>query len=101
MCDRCAAPSQVGIYVALDIWVHATFHTLRWAFQNNLNLLYGHVTGRSGVLSFLVCPLIVLPMAYPPLKKRMTYELRKGLHMSFALVFGISICFHAPMMQIS
>lgn len=53
------------------------------------------------MLSLLSIPLIGLPMAYEPLRKRMAYELRKGLHMGFALVFGISICFHAPQMHIA
>ena len=38
-------------------------------------------------------------MSSPRLKKKLSYEVRKGLHYLF-LVFGVVIAFHAPQMHI-
>jgi hypothetical protein len=88
-----------GRIVALDITVHSCCHISRWALQGNARLLYEHQTGRSGLISFALTPLIVLPMMSARLRKRWTWETRKALHY-LALIWGISICFHAPLMDI-
>ena len=59
-------------------------------------MLYLHVTGRSGVISIRAMVAVVLTMGYEPLRKHISYELRKGAHFSLARVAGSSIAFHAP-----
>mmetsp|Transcript_26201 Transcript_26201/g.86059 ORF Transcript_26201/g.86059 Transcript_26201/m.86059 type:complete len:354 (-) Transcript_26201:40-1101(-) len=91
--------SFAGAIVGVEVVSHSLCHTLRWARQGNLHFLYTHVTGRSGVVSLLCTPLIVWPMFLPALKRRMRWELRKGLHY-LSIVWGIAIAFHAPAMHI-
>lgn len=89
-----------GRIVGLDITVHSCCHIARWALQGRADLLWSSQTGVSGFISFVLTPLIVLPMLLASLRKRMTWETRKGLHY-LSIVWGFSICFHAPMMDIA
>jgi ferric-chelate reductase len=73
--------------------VHGIFHTCRWANQGNLNLLYQHFSGISGLIIMSSCLLICLPMTI--FKNRIRYEIRKGLHYFFVL-FALALCFHTP-----
>lgn len=71
--------SLFGIVVGIESTSHSFFHILRWARRNNdIQLLWTHRTGITGLTALLVTPLIVLPMTVPFLKKMMTYEFRKG-----------------------
>ena len=58
-----------GRIVALDITVHSCCHITRWAVQGNGNLIWLHQTGVSGAISFLLTPLIALPMMWERLRK--------------------------------
>ena len=101
--------SLFGIIVGFESMSHSFFHILRWVRRNNdiqvciyhvykspsltlrsnfffplllsqPQLLWTSQTGITGLIAIFVCPLIVLPMTVPSLKKRMSFELRKGLH---------------------
>ena len=56
-CGTCLTGKAVGVAVS----AHAAAHAARWATQGNIHLLWDHVTGRSGLVSLLCTPLIVLP----------------------------------------
>ena len=91
-----------GKVVSVAVGVHAAAHTTRWSLQtdaatgrSNALLLLEHQTGLSGLVSTLCTPLITLPLIVPAIKKRMSWEWRKGLHY-LSIVWGIAICFHAP-----
>ena len=73
--------------------IHATCHIARSAVQQNLDLLYSHATGVTGVIIFVSCLLICIPMTF--LRKYITYEWRKSLHYLF-LVFALALMFHTP-----
>ena len=73
--------------------VHAAFHICRWAMQGNLNLLYTHFSGITGLIIIGSCMLICLPMTI--FKKQLRYEIRKNLHYLFFL-FAAALCFHTP-----
>ena len=89
-----------GHVVGIAVAIHGLAHFTRWASQGNLAFLWTHVTGRSGVISLLLTPLIVLPMRWAKLRKQMRWELRKALHY-LSIVWCFSICFHAPLQHIA
>jgi len=89
-----------GKVVGVSAGAHAAAHFVRWATQGNLHLLWDHVTGRSGLISILCTPLIVLPMTVPSLRSRISWEVRKGLHY-LSIVWGVAILFHAPKQHIA
>ena len=90
-----------GTVIAWLSVLHAGVHVLRWWLSSCLHFLYSHPTGRSGALALLILPFIVLPMVCGPLRKRMTFEARKGMHMWLGLGFGMCMVFHAPKAHIS
>ena len=89
-----------GKAVSLAVGVHGAAHIARWAAQGNLHLLTQHQTGLTGLTAFLCTPLITLPLALPCLKRRMSWEWRKGLHY-LSWVWGVAILYHAPTQLIS
>lgn len=89
-----------GHIVGIAVAIHGLAHFTRWASQGNLAFLWTHVTGRSGVISLLLTPLIVLPMRWAKLRKQIRWELRKALHY-LSIVWCFSICFHAPLQHIA
>lgn len=82
-----------GRYIFWSALIHTIFHIIRWGLQGNNDLLWTSRSGRSGIVSMAVCPLIVILMVY--FRKEISYEIRKGLHYLF-IPFTISLCFHAP-----
>ena len=82
-----------GWVILFDSFVHTACHLSRWAHQGNLYLLFQHTSGITGFIVILSTFLICLPMMI--WKDRIKYELRKLSHYLF-LVFGITMCFHAP-----
>ena len=98
--DLHAIHTYAGKVVSIAVGLHGTAHITRWLLQGNGRFLVQHQTGVSGLISFLLTPLITLPLAVPYLKKRMSWEWRKGLHY-LSIVWGVSICFHAPTQLIS
>lgn len=75
-----------GKYIAFGVWVHAIPHVFRWLSQGNINLLWNSTAGLTGLIAISVIPLIAFAMMY--LKRKLNYEIRKGLHYLF-YVFAI------------
>jgi len=98
--DLHAIHTLAGHIVALDYSLHSVCHIVRWALQGNAKLLLTHQTGVSGLLCFVLIPVITVPLSVAYIKKRMAWEWRKGLHY-LSIVWGITICFHAPLMDIA
>ena len=68
-----------GTVAGWAVLIHGVMHFARWATQNNLAFLWTHVTaGRRDLL--VLTPLIVVPMRWARVRKKMRWELRKGLH---------------------
>ena len=84
-----------GKVVGFEVISHSFWHLLRWGLTGDLQLLWTHVTGVTGLISLLVTPLIVWPMLFTTLRKRVRFEWRKAAHY-LSIVWGVSICFHAP-----
>lgn len=84
-----------GVVVGIETMSHS-FHILRWALRDgDIRLLTTTATGISGLTAMLATPLIVWPMALPSLKKRLRFEIRKGLHY-LSWVWAIALLYHAP-----
>ena len=84
-----------GIVVGIETMFHSFFHLLRWGLDNELNLLWQSTAGVTGFIAAFVTPLICWPMVFPFLKRRISFEVRKGLHYLF-IVWAIALLFHAP-----
>ena len=94
--DLHALHAACGRAVGVCSLIHGVGHVARWAIRGDSRFLYAHVTGRTGVLALLAAPVVVLPMAWGRLRKKVRYEVRKGLHTAGALVMGIAVALHAP-----
>lgn len=66
--------TAAGRAVAVDVTVHAACHIARWASQGNVSMLWTRVTGMTGFISICATPLVALPMAWPRLKKALSWE---------------------------
>ena len=85
-----------GAVVGIESASHSFFHLLRWARRrDDLRLLWTTRTGITGLIAVLLVPFIALPMTVPWLKKRMSYEWRKGLHY-LSVLWGAALMCHAP-----
>ena len=85
-----------GIIVGIESTTHSFFHILRWARRNDdIQYLLNSQTGVTGLVTLICMPLIVLPMSIPYLKKKMTFEWRKGLHY-LSIIWVLSLMNHAP-----
>lgn len=82
-----------GHYILIDGTIHTIFHSLRWAAQGNLYLMFQNQSGVSGVIVIVSTLLICLPMMYG--KRNVAYEIRKATHYLF-LLFALAMCFHVP-----
>jgi hypothetical protein len=88
--------SLFGVIVGIESASHSFFHVLRWARRrDDIQLLWTSTTGITGLVAILLCPFIVLPMTVPYLKRRMTFEWRKGLHY-LSILWGAALMCHAP-----
>ena len=88
-----------GNIVGVGVLIHGICHMLRWGLQGRIDFIWKHATGITGAICFVLTPLIVWPMAVIFLKSSLSWEIRKGLHY-LAVMWGITIMFHAPKMQI-
>ena len=87
--------SLFGAVVGIESVSHSFFHLLRWVRRkNDIKLLWTTRTGITGLIAILLTPFITLPMT-PYLKKRMSYEWRKGLHY-LSVLWGAALMWHAP-----
>ena len=84
-----------GIVVGVETMSHSFFHMLRWGLNQDINLLWNTVTGATGVIAAFVTPIICWPMAIEYLKKRIKFEVCKGLHY-LSVVWAVALLFHAP-----
>lgn len=84
-----------GTLVGFEVIWHSSWHLLRWGLAGDIRLLWTHITGISGLISLIVTPLIAFPMLFTKLRLKIDFTWRKALHY-LSLVWGISICFHAP-----
>ena len=82
------------LYMSL---IHTVFHLARWYEQGNLNLVYQHMSGITGLIIITSCLLICIPMTL--FREKIKYEIRKRLHYLF-IVFAIALCFHTPVSAI-
>lgn len=88
--------SMFGIVVGLESFSHTIFHLLRWARRkDDIKLLWTSQAGITGLIAFVVTPLIVFPMTVPFLKKNLAFEWRKALHY-LCIVWAVALKFHAP-----
>lgn len=88
--------NMFGVVVGIESMIHAFFHLLRWGLRgNDIQLLWQTKTGISGLIACLITPLIVWPMVVPWLKKKISFELRKGLHF-LSWAWALALCCHAP-----
>ena len=69
-----------GKLVGFEVFSHSFWHMLRWGLAGDIRLLWTHVTGVTGLVSLLVTPLIVWPMLFPILRKKIPFEWRKAAH---------------------
>ena len=84
-----------GIVVGVETMSHSFFHMLRWGLNQDINLLWNTATGATGMIAAFVTPIICWPMAIEYLKKRIKFEVRKGLHY-LSVVWAVALLFHAP-----
>lgn len=88
---------ELHVYCGWNIFIcsiiHSICHFARMAAQGNLYLLYSHISGITGVLIFLFCLLICVPMTF--FRQRINYELRKNMHYLF-IFFALALAFHTP-----
>ena len=84
-----------GIVVGIETMFHSFFHMLRWGLNYDISFLWTTATGITGLTAVMVTSLIVWPMVIPPLKHRLPFELRKGLHYLWIL-WAVALVFHAP-----
>ena len=89
-----------GAVVSFEVISHSFWHLLRWAMNNEMHLLFSTSTGVSGFLTLCLTPLIAWPMFFRKCRIHVRYEVRKALHY-LSIVWGVSICFHAPATHIS
>ena len=90
-----------GKLVEAATWIHVLFHLLRWALKGQIvPLLFNHQTGLTGFVAVIILPMITWPMKYEKLKKRLSFETRKGLHY-LSWVWGLAMVFHAPATNIA
>ena len=84
-----------GKVVGVEVIWHSFWHILRWSLEGEISFLTSHITGLSGLIALILTPFIVWPMLFETLRKRISFEVRKGLHY-LSVVWGVVICFHAP-----
>ena len=93
-----------GIHVAMGkniagmAFLHTVAHLIRWSQRGELSRLYIDVCGRSGAIVALACVPVVLLMAMKIFRDRLSWELRIRIHVCGALVFGIGLAFHTPLL---
>ncbi|CAN0426842.1 unnamed protein product [Pylaiella littoralis] len=79
--------------------IHGLAHVARAISEGHPNVLFDDPMFRSGLVAASLMLLIVLPMMLACLKKLMTFEVRKALHMIF-IPFVLALCFHGEATRI-
>ena len=76
----CTTSTPSLAFVGFEVISHSFWHLLRWGLAGDIQLLWTHVTGVTGLISLLVTPLIVWPMLFTTLRKKIPFEWRKAAH---------------------
>lgn len=88
--------TRFGRWIFILSLIHTVAHVIRWSLQEDkISLLVDHVTGWTGLITFSLLFVIVLPMQWEWLKSKMRFEVRKGLH-CLSIVWGLVLMFHSP-----
>jgi len=112
ICERVLSESWLSLWTAFEAqhglhifaghcihalaWLHSIFHLARWAHDRRLDFLWGHQTGRTGLVAWVACALVAGPMGLAALRRRVPFEVRKTLHWCLSLVFAAGVIWHAP-----
>lgn len=75
--------------------LHTLGHLIRWGMRNEMHLLVQTAPGLSGLVAMLLMLLVVVPMATPAIKKRVSFEFRFNLHW-LLLPMAFALCWHSP-----
>jgi hypothetical protein len=87
---------RAGWFCLLLTWLHSVFHIVRWARLGHLKYLYTTQTGATGLIGWICCTLVCLPMGLKKLRMTIRYEIRHFLHTVGGVGFGLCGAFHAP-----
>ena len=60
--------------------LHTLGHLIRWGVRGEMQRMFSKTVGVSGIIAMLLMCVIVAPMAIPPIKRRLSFELRIDLH---------------------
>merc|ERR1719265_2903684 len=77
-------------------WLHCVFHIIRWARRGDMHYIYEHQTGITGLIGWICCTVVVLPMGLRKLRRGIKWELRKSAHTILGTTFLVAVAFHAP-----
>jgi hypothetical protein len=84
-----------GFVIGIATLFHSFWHLLRWGLSGHMRSLITTQTGITGTICCILTFVIVWPMLLEPIRKVMSFEWRKGLHM-LSWIWGISLALHAP-----
>jgi hypothetical protein len=88
--------TRAGWLCLILTYLHSIFHIARWGVLETLEYLYNQQTGVTGFIGWMCLTLVCLPMGLEVVKKRIRYEVRKGLHIVCGIGFGVAAALHAP-----
>ncbi|CAN0109472.1 unnamed protein product [Ectocarpus fasciculatus] len=88
-----------GVLILLCSVVHSACHIAVGALQRRADHAVKDEINRSGLVAFLLLLPIALPMTMGLAKAKLTFEVRKYLHLLF-IPFMIAVCFHGRALQI-
>ncbi|CAM9969245.1 unnamed protein product [Ectocarpus sp. 4 AP-2014] len=88
-----------GVLILLCSVVHSACHIAVGALQRRADHAFKNKMSRSGVVAVLLLLPIALPMTVGLAKAKLTFEVRKYLHLLF-IPFMIAVCFHGRALQI-
>lgn len=84
-----------GTIIGILVSWHSLWHLIRWGVQGKLSTMLQTQTGWTGSVAIVITPLLVLPMRWPYLQTRISYEVRKGAHY-LSWLWAIMLMKHAP-----
>ena len=73
--------------------LHTIGHLIRWGVRDEWAFVTSQ-PGLSGLVAMCLMLVIVLPMAVPAIKKRLSFETRLALHWLF-IPMGLTLCWHS------
>ncbi|CAM9786026.1 unnamed protein product [Scytosiphon promiscuus] len=88
-----------GLVTLLCSVVHAACHVALSAVQRRPGYLLKTTVNRSGLAALLLLLAVALPMSVGLIRAKVTYEVRKTLHL-LTIPFMVAICFHGRPLQL-